>query len=441
MTQLGLFGFSLAGCFLTSLIISSSSFNVILADGLGYVSLLLLATTLLIGPANLLRKRRNPVNINLRRDAGIWCALTALLHVFFAFQIYEKGDILFYFLKRGEEGFRPQLNVFGTANFVGAAATLVMLALLVLSNDLSLKRLKGKRWKFMQRFNYLLSILVIVHTVAYQLFNGRDTIFLAGVGGLVAVTVAVQGTGVYISLQRNRKRRAGYDGEATTFTSIPLITPEAGAPGSGNVTIPRRRFLALAGSTMVTGFVAGIALRPMLVRETPKTVFVTGDAGALVPESNTALSQPTPTDSSSKNTKGVIPATPTVPAAQPDPSPIPQSPADITAGNSSLEKGSILGSLATLPLGEVLAFNTPDSGEKAFLIHETDGSVKAFSGVCTHRPYDLVYKDMAQGFYCPLHGATFDARTGNVTHRPAERPLQTYDVKVDSEGNIIYSMS
>src|SRR5215210_701616 len=85
-THLGLVLFSLAGCFLAGLYGPNNTLSETLAIGLGYVSLVLLAATLLIGPLNLLRQRRNPVNINLRRDTGIWSGITALLHVLFAFQ-------------------------------------------------------------------------------------------------------------------------------------------------------------------------------------------------------------------------------------------------------------------------------------------------------------------------------------------------------------------
>ena len=43
---------------------------------LGYLSLILLFLSLLIGPLNLLRLRRNPVNLFLRRDISILAAIT-----------------------------------------------------------------------------------------------------------------------------------------------------------------------------------------------------------------------------------------------------------------------------------------------------------------------------------------------------------------------------
>src|SRR5262245_25339198 len=47
----------------------------------GSVGVGLLAVTLLLGPANLLLRRRNPVSTYLRRDVGIWTAIFSIVHV------------------------------------------------------------------------------------------------------------------------------------------------------------------------------------------------------------------------------------------------------------------------------------------------------------------------------------------------------------------------
>jgi sulfoxide reductase heme-binding subunit YedZ len=46
----------------------------------GYVGVGLLAVTLLLGPANLVLRRRNPVSTYLRRDVGIWTAGFSSVH-------------------------------------------------------------------------------------------------------------------------------------------------------------------------------------------------------------------------------------------------------------------------------------------------------------------------------------------------------------------------
>jgi len=46
-----------------------------------YPALALLALTLLIGPWNLLRRKKNPVSGDFRRDVGIWVGVLGLIHV------------------------------------------------------------------------------------------------------------------------------------------------------------------------------------------------------------------------------------------------------------------------------------------------------------------------------------------------------------------------
>ncbi|WP_170223556.1 hypothetical protein [Nonomuraea turkmeniaca] len=61
----------------------------------GYTATALLALTLLIGPANLLLRRRIPDSTSLARDAGIWAAITSLVHVIIGLKAHGyAGDLL-----------------------------------------------------------------------------------------------------------------------------------------------------------------------------------------------------------------------------------------------------------------------------------------------------------------------------------------------------------
>src|SRR5262245_4126289 len=81
-----------------------------LASPTGDVALVLLALTLLIGPANLIFRRRNPVNNYLRRDVGAWTAIWSVVHVIVAFQGHSRRVFGFvdYFVADG----RPLTNRF-----------------------------------------------------------------------------------------------------------------------------------------------------------------------------------------------------------------------------------------------------------------------------------------------------------------------------------------
>lgn len=165
-----------------------------LTIGTAYVALAQLAATLLIGPWQMLRRRgRNGANINLRRDIGIWAGLVGTAHVVFGFQVHMGGNILHYFFR--PDSWLPQINVFGAANVLGLGATIVLLLLLVLSNDLSLRTLKGRRWKAIQRFNYALFGLVLLHTFGYQFEVGRMWLLPAASIALAAVVLVAQAIG------------------------------------------------------------------------------------------------------------------------------------------------------------------------------------------------------------------------------------------------------
>jgi 3-phenylpropionate/trans-cinnamate dioxygenase ferredoxin component len=65
------------------------------------------------------------------------------------------------------------------------------------------------------------------------------------------------------------------------------------------------------------------------------------------------------------------------------------------------------------------------------LVHGRDGTLSAVHNICTH-----AYARMDEGrlrgnrVICPLHGASFDVRTGAVLGAPATVPLASYPVRV-----------
>ncbi|WP_369238331.1 Rieske (2Fe-2S) protein [Streptomyces sp. R21] len=58
-----------------------------------------------------------------------------------------------------------------------------------------------------------------------------------------------------------------------------------------------------------------------------------------------------------------------------------------------------------------------------------DGSLKAFSTICTHAGCPI-NKLEGTTLTCPCHGSQFDATTGKVLHTPATVPLNEMSVKV-----------
>ncbi len=188
-------GVTAAGCVLAYAIQPRFPLVLTLTIALGYLALLFLALGLLIGPWQLYRRRRsrNPVNLDLRRDLGIWTGITGGLHILLGLQLYAGGQWLRYFV--AFDG-TPLLNLFGLSNDLGAAAGLILAGLLALSNDWSLRRLRGPRWKAAQRSTYVLFPLVIGHTLGYQNYAVREHVMGYVAAGLIVLTLAGQGWGI-----------------------------------------------------------------------------------------------------------------------------------------------------------------------------------------------------------------------------------------------------
>ncbi|MBA4054240.1 MAG: hypothetical protein C0490_05975 [Marivirga sp.] len=169
-----------------------------------YTSVVLLGITLILGPLNVLNRRNNPVSSDLRRDIGIWCGLTGIAHVIIGIQVHM-GNIWLYFFKavQGKDSFRLRGDLFGAANYAGLIAGIILLVLLVLSNDLSLKFLKPAKWKNLQRLSYIFFILTLVHGIMYQVIEKRIPAFIIVLACLMLFPFIIQVKGYRTSRKIN----------------------------------------------------------------------------------------------------------------------------------------------------------------------------------------------------------------------------------------------
>jgi nitrite reductase/ring-hydroxylating ferredoxin subunit len=71
-------------------------------------------------------------------------------------------------------------------------------------------------------------------------------------------------------------------------------------------------------------------------------------------------------------------------------------------------------------------------GGYTLAIHLVDGQPYCTDDICTHEESLISDGGFLEGFEaeCPLHGARYDVRTGEVTMPPAEDPLRTFPVEV-----------
>lgn len=173
----------------------------------GWLATGLLGITLLVGPANMLLRGRTPISSYLARDLGTWAALFSIVHVMFGLTLHsgpQLAGMIRYFVVDG----RPLLNSFGLGNWTGLAALVLVALLFALSNDAALRELKARTWKDIQRLNYTLFALVIVHAFFYgALLRLTSPFTLIGVLIVVAVFVG-QAVGIWLWRRRRSSRTA-----------------------------------------------------------------------------------------------------------------------------------------------------------------------------------------------------------------------------------------
>ena len=79
--------------------------------------------------------------------------------------------------------------------------------------------------------------------------------------------------------------------------------------------------------------------------------------------------------------------------------------------------------------GELYGF---DHKDKKILLANLKGKLYATDLICTHEHADLSTGILSdEGIRCPLHLSVFNLDNGQPQNPPAEKSLQTYNVKID----------
>jgi sulfoxide reductase heme-binding subunit YedZ len=164
-----------------------------------YPALLLLTATLAIGPWNVLRGRRNPISSDLRRDVGIWAGILGVLHTVVGQNVHLRGRPWLYYVyeKKSLHTFPIRHDLFGFANYTGAAAVLALMALSATSNDYALRALGTPQWKKLQQWNYALFALAATHAIAYQVSEKQQISFVATTVFCIIFTAFLQTAGFF----------------------------------------------------------------------------------------------------------------------------------------------------------------------------------------------------------------------------------------------------
>lgn len=198
---------ALAMAWLAYLAVPGSDFRHRVSMGTAYSGLALLALCLSLGPWRALRSRANPVSFDLRRDVGVWAGILAILHTAVGLTVHLRGRMWMYFF-RDLHPLRIQNTKFGLANYLGLAAALLFLTLLAISNDLALRKLKSRKWKWLQRWAYVAALLTVVHGVLFQSVEGRQFPWLVAFWIIVLAATGFQVAGFFaVRRKRTQQRR------------------------------------------------------------------------------------------------------------------------------------------------------------------------------------------------------------------------------------------
>lgn len=113
---------------------------------------------------------------------------------------------------------------------------------------------------------------------------------------------------------------------------------------------------------------------------------------------------------------------------------VPTSEAPTDSGGSGAGSGSgsattEIAKLADIPVGGGIAATL--DGQPILLAQPTEGTVVAFSAICTHQGCKV--EPAATEFDCPCHQSRYDLATGEVLGGPAPRALEKVSVTVDGD--------
>ena len=88
--------------------------------------------------------------------------------------------------------------------------------------------------------------------------------------------------------------------------------------------------------------------------------------------------------------------------------------------------------------GSSLLFTYPTAEDPCILVRRGDGSLVAYSQVCTHLSCAVVHRPAADELFCPCHQGHFDCLDGRPTAGPPTRRLPR--VLLERAGDAVYAV-
>jgi len=192
---------------LTAVFLGAESTADQLSFATAYLCLFYLAAALLIGPVQSGRGGQVLLNNYLRRDVGIWAALTGLVHFIVATDLSMSQTYMADYVAIDAGNFPAQLRMqfFTWGTIAGLLIAVLLILLLVLSNDRVLRRLGSKWWKRLQRSAYFAFALTVAHGLAFQALESRSAFLIIVLALTTAVVIALQLRGAAAYRRRNNQ--------------------------------------------------------------------------------------------------------------------------------------------------------------------------------------------------------------------------------------------
>ncbi len=114
--------------------------------------------------------------------------------------------------------------------------------------------------------------------------------------------------------------------------------------------------------------------------------------------------------------------------------PPPSSPSSPASSPTVAGASSAIANTANIQVGSPVYFDYP-AGYPNVLFKRSDGTLAAYSMLCTHVCCEVTYESSSSIFFCPCHGSEFDS-AGRVIRGPAGSPLPSVTLTVDTSGDI-----
>jgi DMSO/TMAO reductase YedYZ heme-binding membrane subunit len=138
----------------------------------------------------------------------MWTTAFSVVHVVVGLQVHSGGQLAGYLSYFVAPNGSPLTNSFGLANWTGLAATVIVVGLLAISSNFALRKLKAGPWKWLQRLNYALFALVILHAFFYgALLRTTSPFTFLLLISLIAVFVG-QAVGVWLWRRKHARTSA-----------------------------------------------------------------------------------------------------------------------------------------------------------------------------------------------------------------------------------------